>query len=46
MSDFQKYKPEFIEWRWLEIEKLPVVIVEFKRKIYEELLPKIRSSIN
>ena len=44
--DLEKYKPEFIEWRWLEIEKLPVVIVEFKRKIYEELLPKIRSYIN
>ena len=44
--DLEKYKPEFIEWRWLEIEKLPGVIVEFKRKIYEELLPKISSSIN
>ena len=44
--DLEKYKPEFIEWRWLEIEKLPGVIVEFKRKIYEELLPKIRSSID
>ncbi len=39
-------KPEFIEWQWLDIEKLPIVIVEFKKRVYEELLPKIRSFIN
>ena len=38
--------PEFIEWKWLDIESLPGVIVEFKKKVYEELLPKIRESIN
>ena len=44
--DLEVSKPEFIEWRWLELEKLPGVIVEFKKKVYEELLPKIRDSIN
>ena len=39
-------KPEFIEWKWLDIENLPNVIVNFKRKVYEQLLPKIRSFIN
>ena len=39
-------KPEFIEWQWLDIENLPGVIVEFKRKVYEDLLPKIRDTIN
>ena len=39
-------KPEFIEWRWLDIENLPNVIVDFKRKVYEQLLPKIRNFIN
>ena len=39
-------KPEFIEWKWLDIENLPGVIVEFKRKVYEDLLPKIRETIN
>ena len=39
-------KPEFIEWKWLDIENLPGVIVEFKRKVYEDLLPKIKASIN
>jgi len=39
-------KPEFIDWQWLDIENLPGVIVEFKKKVYEELLPKIKATIN
>tara|TARA_A100001011_G_scaffold357606_2_gene402628 strand:- start:699 stop:1172 length:474 start_codon:yes stop_codon:yes gene_type:complete len=38
--------PEFIEWQWVEIDSLPGVIVEFKKKVYENLVPKIRASIN
>ena len=44
--DLEVSKPEFIEWRWLDVESLPGVIVEFKKKVYEELLPKIKASIN
>ena len=44
--DLETDKPEFIEWRWLDIENLPNVIVDFKRKVYEQLLPKIRNFIN
>ena len=28
------------------IENLPKVIVDFKKKVYEKLLPEIKSSIN
>ena len=38
--------PEFIDWKWIEIEKLPSVIVHFKKKLYENLLPKIRKIID
>ena len=38
--------PEFIEWQWLNIENLPSVIVHFKKKVYEKLLPVIKSFIN
>ena len=38
--------PEFIEWQWLDIENLPSVIVYFKKKVYEKLLPVIKSFIN
>ena len=44
--DLKTSNNEFIEWKWLDIESLPGVIVEFKKKVYEELLPKIRDSIN
>ena len=42
----EKDKPEFIEWKWLDIENLPNVSVDFKRKVYEKLLPKIRNFTN
>ena len=38
-------KPEFIEWKWLNIEKLPNVIVDFKKKIYEDLVIEINRII-
>tara|TARA_B100000959_G_C14923919_1_gene600716 strand:+ start:854 stop:1327 length:474 start_codon:yes stop_codon:yes gene_type:complete len=44
--DLKTSNHEFIEWKWLDIESLPGVIVGFKKKVYEELLPKIRDSIN
>ena len=44
--NLEKDKPEFIEWKWLDIEKLPNVIVDFKKRVYEKLLPKIRNFIN
>ena len=30
--------PEFIEWKWIEMNKLPEVIVNFKRNVYVKLL--------
>ena len=45
-NKLRKDKPEFIEWKWLDIENLPNVIVDFKKKVYEKLLPKIRNFIN
>ena len=38
--------PEFIEWQWIDIDSLPCVIVYFKKKVYEGLVPKIKASIN
>tara|TARA_B100000965_G_C19135027_1_gene559109 strand:+ start:80 stop:550 length:471 start_codon:yes stop_codon:yes gene_type:complete len=35
-------KPEFIEWKWLEINKLPDVIVEFKKNIYKTLVKELQ----
>ncbi len=38
--------PEFIEWQWIDIDSLPGVIVNFKKEVYERLVPKIKASIN
>ncbi|MDC0511865.1 RNA pyrophosphohydrolase, partial [Pelagibacteraceae bacterium] len=34
--------PEFIEWKWLDPEMLPHVIVEFKKNLYLNLLKEIK----
>ncbi len=37
--------PEFIEWKWITIEKLPEVIVDFKKDVYLKLLIEIKKFI-
>ncbi len=37
--------PEFIEWKWISVDNLPNVIVDFKKKLYEELLVEIKKFI-
>ena len=34
--------PEFIEWKWIDVEMLPKVIVEFKKNLYLNLLKEIK----
>tara|TARA_B100001093_G_scaffold449876_1_gene456325 strand:+ start:323 stop:790 length:468 start_codon:yes stop_codon:yes gene_type:complete len=38
--------PEFIEWKWIEVDQLPNVIVDFKKKVYENLVVKISNLID
>ena len=44
--NLQTSHPEFIEWKWIEAENLPNVIVKFKKKLYENLLPEIKKIID
>ncbi len=37
---------EFIEWKWISPELLPDVIVEFKKKMYVELLKCLKKFVN
>ena len=37
-----KFKPEFSEWRWERLERLPELIVPFKRKVYEAVVEAFR----
>ena len=33
-----KHKPEFIDWRWVELKTLPDLVVPFKRQTYEQVV--------
>ena len=37
---------EFIEWKWVDANTLPNIIVEFKKKLYENLLKEIKLVID
>ena len=37
---------EFIEWKWIAADTLPNVIVEFKKKLYQDLLKEIKLVIS
>ena len=39
-------KPEFLEWKWIELDKITEVVVDFKYHVYKELKEKIRTIIN
>ena len=38
--------PEFIEWKWIFPEKLPEVIVDFKKDMYIKLYSEIKKLVN
>ena len=38
--------PEFIEWKWIEVDELPNVIVDFKKNLYLNLLKEIKLVID
>ena len=38
-------KPEFIEWKWIKMDELPKVIVDFKKNVYEKLLIELKKFI-
>ena len=40
--DLNKEQQEFIAWKWINIEMLPIVIVEFKKNLYLSLLKEIK----
>ncbi len=37
--------PEFIEWKWIDMNKLPSVIVDFKKKVYESIVKELKKII-
>ena len=37
--------PEFSEWKWVEMETLPDIIVPFKRELYQTLVDEFKTSL-
>ena len=44
--NLQTRDPEFIEWKWIAPDELPKTIVDFKKKMYVELLEIIKDFID
>tara|TARA_B100001250_G_scaffold408039_1_gene429770 strand:+ start:1586 stop:2056 length:471 start_codon:yes stop_codon:yes gene_type:complete len=38
--------PEFIEWKWIKMDELPKVIVDFKKDVYKKLLIELKKFID
>tara|TARA_Y100000768_G_scaffold379976_1_gene356432 strand:+ start:395 stop:871 length:477 start_codon:yes stop_codon:yes gene_type:complete len=39
-------KPEFLDWKWINIDQITEVAVDFKLHVYKELKEKIKKIIN
>mgnify|MGYP001426632416 FL=1 len=37
--------PEFLDWKWIELNQLTKVVVDFKLHVYKEVLEKVRKLI-
>ena len=39
-------KPEFLEWKWVKLDEITELVVDFKLHVYKKLQEKIRKIIN
>jgi len=39
-------KPEFLDWKWIELDQITEIVVDFKLHVYKELKKKIKEIIN
>ena len=39
-------KPEFIEWKWIELDEITKSVVNFKLHVYKEIKKKVKMIIN
>ena len=44
--NLKTHNPEFLEWKWIDIDILNKVVVDFKLHVYEEIKEKIKKIIN
>ena len=39
-------KPEFLEWKWIDLDMITEVVVDFKLHVYKELKEKVKKIIS
>ena len=39
-------KPEFLEWKWIDLDMITEVVVDFKLEVYKKLKTQIKEIIN
>ena len=39
-------KPEFLDWKWIKLEMITKVVVDFKLHVYKEIESKVKKLIN
>ena len=44
--DIKTKNPEFLDWKWIDLDQITEVVVDFKLHVYEELQEKVRKIIN
>ena len=44
--DIKTDKPEFFDWKWIDLDMITEVVVDFKLHVYEELKEKVKKIIN
>ena len=38
--------PEFLDWKWIDLEMITEIVVDFKLNVYKELKEKIKKIVN
>ena len=38
--------PEFLEWKWVELDKITDLVVDFKLHVYQEVKDKVKKFLN
>ena len=44
--DIKTKNPEFCEWKWIDLENITDLVVNFKLHVYEDVKKKVREIIN
>ena len=39
-------KPEFLDWKWVDLEMITKFVVDFKLHVYREIESKVKKIIN